>query len=351
MIEEGGIKIFTSASHDYKGPGKKMAGFYNPMWQLDREIQIFFCKYAYKQGAKKFLDGMAATGIRGIRIKKELENVQVDINDASKKSYEIILRNVRENGIEANVTNEKFCSLLNRKKYDYIDLDPYGSPAQYIPCIFEGTRKKTFISISATDVATLSGIFKKACIKRYAAIPLKIQGAKEIGLRILLGYIARIASTFDYSFKPFLSYHHAHYFRIYGLLEKGARKAERNIQAIGWFYWEDGWKCKEYENPPQKNFAGPLWIKGLHEEEFLRLLENSENKKIKKLVEKFIEENEITLPYYESDKIAREMAAGQPRLKNLIERLRRRGWRAARTHFAGNAFKTNAGYEEIKSYF
>lgn len=351
MIEEDGIKIFTFSTGNQKGPGKKLAGFYNPTWRLDRRIQVIFCKYAYEQGATKFLDGMAATGIRGIRIKKMLGDVHVDINDSNKKSYEIILRNVRENEIDADVTNEKFCSLLNQRKYDYIDLDPYGSPAKYIPCIFEGARKKTFVSISATDVATLSGVFKKACIKRYGAIPLKFHGAKEIGLRILLGYVARIASIFDYSFKPILSYHYAHYFRVYGVVEKGAKKAERNITAIGWFYWDDGWKVKKYEKPPSGKLAGPLWIKNLHEHDFIQMLSKEEDKKIKSLAEKFIKENEIATPYYESHRIAKEISKKQPRLHSLIEKLRQRGWRAARTHFAGDGFKTDAGYEEIKNYF
>jgi len=350
MIEEGKAKIFTVINKDYKGPGKKSAGFYNPTWHLDRDIQILFCRHIYQQGARKFLDGMAATGIRGIRIKKEIsKDISIDINDVSKKSYEIILKNVKENGIEATILNEKFCNLVSRKKYDYIDLDPYGSPSPYIPCIFEGLKKKGFISISATDVATLSGVFKKTCMRRYLANPLKMQGAKEIGLRILLGYIARIAGIFDYSFKPMLSYHYAHYFRVYGSIEKGVKKAEKSLACVGQFYWENGWKIGKSLNA--KKIAGPLWTGKLHDKNFIKILESSENKKIKEMAKKFMEEDAISLPYYESGKIAKEIKTRQPSLDKLIEKLRRHGWKAARTHFAGNAFKTNAGYDEIKSYF
>ncbi len=348
MIEEGQVKIFA-INKDYKGPGKKSAGFYNPVWRMDRDIQILFCRHIYQKGARKFLDGMAATGIRGIRIKKEVEGIAIDINDISKKSYEIILRNVKENEIEATILNEKFCSLLSRKKYDYIDLDPYGSPATYIPCIFEGLKKKGFISISATDVATLSGVFKKTCMRRYLANPLKMQGAKEIGLRILLGYIARIAGIFDYSFNPMLSYHYAHYFRVYGSVEKGVKKAEKSLAHVGQFYWENGWKVGKESTA--KKIAGPLWTGKLHDKKFIKILEGSENRKIKEMAKKFMEEDAVTLPYYESGKIAKEIKKRQPSLDKLIEKLRQCGWRAARTHFAGNAFKTNAGYEEIKSYF
>ena len=345
MIEEGGIKIYTSATPNYIGPGKKKAGFYNPTWKFDRDLQILFCKYAYEKGAKKFLDGMAATGIRGIRIKKEIKDIEMDINDSNKLSYQLILKNVRENGIEANVLNEKFCSLLFKKKYDYVDLDPYGSPSPYIPCIFNGIRKKAFISISATDTATLNGIYKKACIRKYGAIPLRMQGKKEIGLRILIGYIARIAATYEYSFIPKISYSYSHYFRIYGCAEKGAKKADESIEKIGWIYWENGWKIKRYEEIPSKKFAGPLWIGNLHDESILKKFPQN------KMIKLFIEENSINLPYYESSVIAKELKSRQPPMERLIEKLRSKGYNAARTHFGGGAFKTDAPYDVLLHLF
>jgi len=345
MIEEEGVKIYTLEKENYVGPGKRKAGFYNPTWKFDRDLQILFSKYAYERGARKFLDGMAATGIRGIRIKKEIEDIEVDINDFNKSSYKIILENVKKNEIEASVLNEEFCSLLSRKKYDYVDLDPYGSPAPYIPCIFRGINRRAFISVSATDTATLNGIFKKACIRRYGAIPLRMQGKKEIGLRILIGFISRIAAIYEYEFIPKISYSHSHYFRIYGCAEKGAKKSDESMKKIGWVYWENGWKIKRFEGIPSKKFAGPLWIDKLHDTSLLLTFPKM------KMLNLFIEENSINLPYYESNVVAREIKARQPPIKKLIEKLKSMGYNATRTHFGGGAFKTDAPYDVILQIF
>ncbi|MCD6171443.1 MAG: methyltransferase, partial [Thermoplasmata archaeon] len=301
MIEEGKVKILSSCKYkpSHKGPGKKSIGFYNPAWKLDRDVEVLFAKYAYKNKSRKFLDGLASTGIRGIRIAKELdEEIEMDINDISHESYKIIKKNIELNKVNANALNENVCAILTRKKYDYIIIDPYGSPVKFIPCIFNGARKKTFVSITATDTATLCGIFKKACVRKYHSLPLRMQGMKEIALRILIGFIARNAASYDYSMLPLISYSHHHYFRIYGIIERGIKKADEIMKKIGWIYWDDGWKKSLFEEPPQKKFAGPLWTGNIFEDNALNFIKNlsEENKKLNKLIEIFKGEN-ISIPY------------------------------------------------------
>ncbi len=359
IIREGKVKIFLEKLYAYRGPGKRQPGFYNPKLEIDRDLNIVFCQYIANKGAKKFLDGLSSTGIRGIRIAKEVEgDIEVDINDLNKKAYEIIKKNIEINDVKVNAFNENFCILLHKRKYDYIDLDPYGSPLPFIPCIFKGIKRKAFISITATDTATLCGVYKKACIRRYNAIPMRGQGMKEIGIRILSGYIARQAGSFDYSFKPILSYSCSHFFRIYAFLEKGAKKSNENLKNIGWIYWQNGWKIKKFDEIPDGNFAGPLWIGNLHDENFINEIEKIMEKKelrkkdeIKKLLNFF--KNEVKLPplFYESNYIARELKKRQPKLMKIIERLEKRGYKAGRTHFSLNAFKTNAPYNDILEVF
>lgn len=355
MIEEGKVKIFSSSKYemDYKGPGKKSIGFYNPAWKLDRDMEVLFAKYAYKNKSRKFLDGLASTGIRGIRIAKELDKeIEMDINDISHESYKIIKKNIELNKVNANALNENVCMLLQKNKYDYIIIDPYGSPVKFIPCIFNGARRKTFVSITATDTATLCGVFKKACIRKYHSLPIRMQGMKEIGLRILIGFIARNAASHDYSMLPLISYSRHHYFRVYCIIEKGIKKADESMEKIGWFYWDDGWKKSLFEEPPQKKFTGPLWIGNIFKNDPLDFIKNlSEgNKKLNKLIEIFESEN-ISIPYYRSDKIAKELGTKQIPIKKLIEKLKAAGYHAGRSHFEGTAFKTDAPYHVIKKLF
>jgi len=349
---EGGIK-FNGSLQLGGGPGKKSAGFYNPAMKIDRDMELLFAEYAYNHGARKFIDGLAATGIRGMRIWKMLEGIEMDINDASRKSYELIKKNLEINGIDADVYNDDICHLLSEKKYDYIDIDPYGSAAGFIPCIFRGCRRKAFIAVTSTDIATLCGVFRKACIRRYGAIPFRGHGMKEIGLRILMGYIARNAASNGFAFYPVLSYHQKHFFRVYAVVEKGLKKADESIMNTGWYVWNNGWKMKKFEEM-EENSIGPLWIHDLHTDGALKemrayidetVMENK--RRIEKLMKIFMQEN-INIPYYDSPKIYRELGKKQKKIEEIISLLLNKGYKACKTHFSGMSFKTDAGYEEIK---
>lgn len=358
IVEEGEVKIFLEEFHNYRGPGRRRAGFYNPALEIDRDLNVAFCAYAVKKGARKFLDGLAATGIRGIRLAKEIGNIEVEINDYNPKSYELIKKNIELNNVDAIALNENLCVLLQRKRYDYIDIDPYGSPIPFISCLFKALKKRTYLAVTATDTATLCGAYKKACIRKYHSIPLRRMASKEAGLRILIAYIAKQAASFDYGFKPLLSYAWGHFFRVYGIMERGAGKAERSTQNIGWVVWDDGWKLLNFEKIDSKPLAGPMWIGKISEEDVVNavkeIVEKKEMKRKKELMKllTFIKE-EISLPplYYETGKVAKDVKARQPKLQKIIDELQKKGYDAGRTHFMLNAVKTNAPYSVIKEIF
>ncbi len=141
LIEEGSVKILLETLHEYRGPGRKGTGFYNPTLEIDRDLTVAFCAYAAREGAHTFLDGLAATGIRGIRIAKEVGgDISVDINERTLESYELVKKNIVLNGVKARPLNHDLRMLLQQKKYDYIDMDPYGSPAPFIPYLFRSHR-------------------------------------------------------------------------------------------------------------------------------------------------------------------------------------------------------------------
>lgn len=359
LIFEGETKILLERFHEYSGPGKKHTGFYNPVLEIDRDLNVLFCQYIVEKGARKFLDALSSTGIRGIRMAKEVEgDIEVDINDSNPKSYEIMKKNVYINKVSVNAYNKNFCSLANEKKYDYIDIDPYGSPVKFIPCMFRALKKKTYVSITATDTATLCGIFRKACLRKYHAIPLKKQSAKEAGLRILIGCIARHAGSFDYSFKPLIGYSYGHFFRIYGKMERGARKADESIKNIGWIVWDDGWRFFGYKKINKFVIGGPIWTGKIYDreciDEILKIIDKKNlNKKdeLKKMLKLFKEEESFPPLYYETKYIAKEVKTAQPKIEKLIEKLRNKGYMAGRTHFMPDAIKTDAPYSEIKILF
>lgn len=359
VVREGSVTIVLESFHEYRGPGKRGTGFYNPSLEIDRDLTVAFCAHAAREGARTFLDGLAATGIRGIRIAKEVGgDIEVDINERKPESYELMKKNIALNGVHARALNHNLCTLLQQKKYDYIDIDPYGSPAPFLPYLSRALKKRTYLTVTATDTATLCGVWQNTCIRKYQAIPLKGQAAKEAGLRILAGYIAREMASAGYGFTPLLAYTRGHFFRVYGVVNRGVKMAEGSLLHVGWVYWDNGWRTSPFHRFSGEPRAGPLWIGPLHDEPMLRTMQREvEGRAVKNREEllrllKYLQE-EVPLPplHYESSHIARECRTSQPKMAALLEGLRDRGYAAGTCHFSHDAFKTDAPYDVIISLF
>ena len=112
-------------------------------------------------------------------------------------------------------------SLLSESRFDYIDIDPFGSPIKFIDSAMRSISHNGLIACTATDTATLCGVYPKVCLRRYGAQPFHSNIMKEIGLRILLGVICREAGKYEKGIQPILSYTTDHYFRVYVRVENG----------------------------------------------------------------------------------------------------------------------------------
>ena len=347
---EGKTKILLYGNTGERGPGTKKDRFYNPAMGLDRDLCVLFCSYAVKQGCKKFLDGLGATGVRGIRIANEVQGAEVHINEINPVSYGVIKKNAALNNVSVNAINEDLRSLC-RNKYDYVDIDPYGSPAPYALAAFQMVRGKGFAAFTATDKATLCGVYERACIRRYGAVPMRGEGMKEIGLRILVGFLVRTAATLDIGAYPVFSYSHDHYFRVYLRVEKGAKKGNEAVEKIGWICRDNGWKVRKFGEERGKKWAGPLWIGKLNDSSVIKFMyEKAESERAKKLLEIMGQELQIPM-YYESSRICSWLKIPQPKLSGVIEKLAEKGFSASRTHFSEDAFKTDADMKEIERAF
>ena len=82
MIEhrEGKVNFKANLSGKDKGPGKRKGVFYNPSMKFSRDLNVEFAKKLNFKGL--FLDGMAASGIRGMRLALEWNyNVEFCLKD------------------------------------------------------------------------------------------------------------------------------------------------------------------------------------------------------------------------------------------------------------------------------
>ncbi len=330
--------------------------FYNPRMRMNRDISIAVCR-ALK--LSDYLDGLSASGARGLRVSREAHVEKVTMNDVNPVACERIKENIARNnltGCEAACCNAN--ALMSQRHFQAVDLDPFGSPS---PFISAGARSAlSYLFVTATDTAPLCGAHLKSGIRKYMAVPLKTDYHREMGARILLGLASRELARLDKAMVPILTHATEHYVRTYLSVKHGAKLADKCLEEIG--YIEHCWSCGSFvsaERPgggdcvtcgEKTEVAGPLWLGKIQDPEFIgsAIKElDDENIRAKKLLE--LCRQEIDCPmYYDHHRICKKLGAAPEKVDRVIEKLRESGWKASRTHFTGVGIKTDAGVREIE---
>ena len=344
-------------------PPSSSAVFYNPAMKLNRDITVAaIACFAKAAPGYSYLDALSASGVRGLRIAKEI-GISATMSEWEDTSFELIKKNIELN----NLSN---CTAIKRNanvvmldnSFDIIDLDPFGSPAPFLDAACRSAKK--LLCITATDTAPLCGAHKKAGIRNYAAVPLKTEYYPEMGVRILMGAIARTLAKYDKAMIPLLSYASAHYFRIFTAVKKSIEDADDCLKNVGFIshcfncgdrLWKNGLAVHMEEACPvcghATSVAGPLLLGRLHERDFcgevMEEIKRREFKKVEKLIAACRDELDIPM-HYDYHRICKSLGITAMPTDELVLALRERGFQASRTHFSGISFKTDAGMEKIK---
>jgi tRNA (guanine26-N2/guanine27-N2)-dimethyltransferase len=358
-IIEGKTNILVYKSKESKkGPGSKdVLPFYNPSMELNRDLSVLVCQWLVNRNKKQIniLDGLAASGIRGLRLANEVVgNFNIVVNDWNLDAYELIKKNIKNLKIKnIESSNKNLNTLLSENKFDYIDIDPFGSPIYFIDSAMRSINNFGIIAITATDTATLCGTYPKVCLRRYGAIPYYSNAMKEIGLRILLGYICREAGKYDKAIKLILSYCTDHYFRAYIQIINGTGRANESMKNYSRVKSNDIFSLKN-ENVE----IGPLWLGKIQNKKIITELRtmlftkqvNTKNE-LWKLLDLLEEEADGPNFFYETDKLASTLKKSPPKMEKIFSKLKEKGYNVYRTHFSSIGFKTNAPKSEIEKVF
>ncbi|MCF7861487.1 hypothetical protein K9M79_04500 [Candidatus Woesearchaeota archaeon] len=228
-ILEGDTKIHAEQQEIVS---RKMPVFFNPDMKLNRDITIAVLN-STKTGDSRLrcCFPLAGSGIRAIRVLKECNNImQVVINDISGEAYASIREHLEMNNIEymenvapgkhdegaAFIFNTEAACLLHKVGgFDYIDIDPFGSPVPFMDATFRRISRGAIFGITATDTSALCGSYPKACRRRYDSRPLLNENCYETGLRILIRKIQTIGMQYDKAAVPVYSYYYKHYMRVF----------------------------------------------------------------------------------------------------------------------------------------
>lgn len=351
IVDEGLAKIEIPEVERLRGPGKKSSlPFYNPLMRTNRDITVMVALSTAREYGRKILDGLAATGVSGIRLALEANgDSTITLNDSNPFCHDLIMRNVARNKVRnCTAACEDLNSILAKENYDFVDVDPFGSPVRFVEGAMRGTINGGIAALTATDAAVLCGARKRACIRRYDSQPRKTEYCHELGLRILLGYIARVAARFDRGIKPLVCFSTDHYFRTIIRIEKGARRADRNLENLGYLHVGDS---LDRRVNPEVGVAGPLWSGTLFDVNLLETMRLPSHfpHKASKLLGLWREEAASPPLFYTAGEVAREFSIEPPAISKVIEMLREEGFQATKTHFRPDAFKTNADAEAMKA--
>ncbi|HEY9245469.1 MAG TPA: tRNA (guanine(10)-N(2))-dimethyltransferase, partial [Candidatus Methanoperedens sp.] len=282
-------------------PPSSAAVFYNPAMRLNRDIAVAAVACFSKSDPDyTYLDALSASGIRGLRIAKEV-GLCTAMSDWEDESFNLIVKNIKHSGLSnCTVIKRNANVVMLDSSFDIIDLDPFGSPAPFLDAASRSVKR--LLCITATDTAPLCGAHKKAGIRNYAAAPLKTEYHPEMGVRILLGAVARTLARHDKAMFPLLSYASAHYVRIFAGIKKGIKDADACLTNIGFVShcfncgsrdWKEGFAVHMEEKCRvcglSMSFGGPLWLGRLHDSDFCKeVLKEAKNRgftKAEKLLE------------------------------------------------------------------
>ena len=139
LSREGATDIYIPVNHTDHGPGKIQGRvFYNRQMAFNRDVSVMFFS-SPQVTVRTAIDAMSATGVRAVRIAKEARpDIHFDICDRDSVAAEFIKENIVLNGLEncTAINNDLRCQLA-QEYYDYVDLDPFGTPVEFIPAALQ----------------------------------------------------------------------------------------------------------------------------------------------------------------------------------------------------------------------
>ncbi len=339
IVKEGLVFLDIPEVHAGKGPGKKCGIYYSKMQTITRDLTVVILKNYFSKNFNA-LDLLAGSGVRGFRIEKEC-NANVTINEKNPFARKFILRNKELNNSNAEITDYDAEICFPKKKFDYIDIDPYGSPVPFIDLALKSIRNNGIIGITATDLPNLAGTNRKKSLMLYHSETKRNFLKHEIGIRILWKYVAEKCMEYELFMDPIMTYFGGYYYRIFFRVEKGSKKSFTMLE-----------KIQEIYDLGNKKI-GPLWIGKLHNDSFLKKLKVDDYIEKKESIENLIKMSKLenNLFFYSLEEISKRSGRNIPKIDNFIKIINEEGYEASRTQFHPLGIKTKMPYKKILSVF
>jgi tRNA (guanine26-N2/guanine27-N2)-dimethyltransferase len=353
----------------------RAAVFYNPLMRLNRDTAVLAASVLGDRLGKPIeaCEPMCGVGVRGVRLVLESGAGKVVMGDLNPSGVQIAEENARRNSVadrvtvrfmDANLMLNLHSSPMNR--LDYVDIDPFGSPSEFLDSTVRATRDGGIIALTATDMAPLCGVNPTACLRKYGGKPLRTVYTHEVALRLLVGAAVKAAAIHEMGVKPVFGYYADHYIRVYLTLRHGAKPADSALTEMGYIihcprclhreavkgaYLKVSRNCFACGGPMM--VGGPMWLGELADDAFAgEMLAKAARivgwePRLIRLVETM--KGEIGFPptYFHLDEFSRRAGTSSLNLAEVQGKLSAAGFRVARTHFDPRGIRTNASAADL----
>ena len=377
IVREGKVTILVPKLQAYMtdpsdyAPSKAPV-FYNPVMELNRDISVLALQVYQRMTNKEIsiCEPLTSSGVRGVRFATEIHGVsKVLINDISMRAVKVAKHNVELSNLEEKVAVKHkdancllSCHGAPRKRFDVVDLDPFGTPVPYLDSAIRALRNNGLLALTATDLAPLCGVHSKACVRKYGGRPLRTEYCHELAVRLLAGCASSLAAKHDIGIHVVFSHSTDHYVRVYAEIGYGAKKSDESVKSLGYvvhcfnclhretaksLFGNDGKECPECG--AQMDYAGPLWLGSILDKKFCETLadENAHrafrnSTRISRLLTLTLGEADAPATYFVLDTLSAKLSLPAPPVATMLKKLKENGHRAVQTHFNSRGIRTNA---------
>ena len=286
-------------THMPRGPAKRTGpGFLNPAMAPARTRSVLLLADALEHDwlvkpdhDLRALDALCATGVRVRRWRNEVpaehqQRLRITANDLDSVAldrltsahdthppatyvdhaleddrYERPLSGSMHNGLF--VMNNDARIALMEAAYQWVDLDPFGSPVNFLDAAVQGLSRVAFLEVTATDTAALTGSSASSQQRRYGAKGIVDSYAHDDAVRVLLGLIATTAARHDRCIEPVLALFDGHHVRVSVKVRRSREGASNVLEHMGWrIRGENGtYRFTRHPAPDEvQRGSGPMWI-------------------------------------------------------------------------------------------
>lgn len=292
---------------------------------------------------------------------------------------------------EADAITLMYAHRDDKRKFDVVDLDPYGSASIFLDGAVQCVADGGMLCVTCTDTAVLAGTsHPEKCYSAYGGVTTKVEYSHEVALRLVLHAIASSAGRYGRHIEPLLSLSIDFYVRVFVRVHTKPVEVKKLASKTGAVFTCTG--CQLHSSLPfgrhhlnetrggqvldkfqagsgpsvgvlcdecgsRFHTAGPMWLGPLHDPEFcqkmLSIVQAEPNRfatsaRIQGMVGTASEELGPEAPFFFTpSRISSFFRCSSPALMTIVSALLFAGHRVSRSHCQPGSLKTTAGRGQV----